>query len=1079
MAIVGEKVLFSKRGEETADLFTIGTRACLPNEVAEWYSTEDGHVLQRTVYDDLDFLQHMPNLQIISIGLADLTNPPDLKGMKNLGKIWISDCRVENLEWIRGCGIREFLFNGSGDQDFSPLTDCEKLEWAQIDLWTCHGADFSGFAPPALQYFRLGNAHNIPRISLDRLHECTRLREMEIENIEGGIRNLDFLEGMTSLRWLYVGSCNGLTNISAVGSLTGLRNLSIQRCYDLQNYSAVGGCTGLEMLCLEVNWDYRITNADWIADMPDIREMHFYGCNFKNVDFLDSIPSYRTISFSYAGSLGDASALGRRKHYDYMHLNPESHDYATIAPYLKDATVDHLMLYEIRKLDLSQLPKVGRELEIYSGRLENLRGLSQPDLQMLILRDMDYLTSLEGLEGLKRFTDEKGTFGLEIYGCPRLQDWSALEGKYLRSLSLYGTYMVPDLSTFRTLNLKMDYPEIDDLQCLAGLNPEYRMSTLEIYTPDEIQDLLPAWNLQGSVIKVSPQFREVAQAMVDEKHFSRMEINYPDHSWQEMSHGFRLLNLEEIDTLPARLLAKVDRIHLAGDRIVDPENANLRREWDWESKATRWIINDWETGENWPVTPGTMTDLSRIAKLTGLKNMWIVCQPLENLNGAEGMLQLETVDIEDCDRLEDISALFTLESLQRIQIESSPVRSIQGIQNLPQLTQLNLNQTKVTDILPLAECDLGFAERQGGLSLSVQGEEPVQDLSPLDGIRTYGEVFLDEEAAETWLQHLQGADIRYLNINRMNGSLFKLLEGIRVENLEFGDFRLDNLEEIDSLSQEMREKITDLCIIGDQLYESDGDFELQEEWKGNKATPMLENRWNGEKTQVKMGTGIDLSRLRLLPNLKNLTLAVQPITDLQALEGMDKLERLDLRFCTKLTDLSALASLTSLEELNLNQCRSVKDLTPLTGLKNILELAFNGVQADWSALEHVDFTRAGQDRGLSIMIDNSKEKLMFLAGVKRFSNLALAGIKPELWMEFISGAQVNGIHNSALNQKQFEQLLDEHPEIREISIPNSKVTDLTKLLSMPNIERVTVSQNMKKALKSIEGAEYSFRVEMW
>jgi Leucine-rich repeat (LRR) protein len=228
-----------------------------------------------------------------------------------------------------------------------------------------------------------------------------------------------------------------------------------------------------------------------------------------------------------------------------------------------------------------------------------------------------------------------------------------------------------------------------------------------------------------------------------------------------------------------------------------------------------------------------------------------------------------------------------------------------------------------------------------------------------------------------------------------------------------------------------------------------------------------------------MGTGIDLSKLRLLPNLKNLTLQLQPITDLQALEGLDKLERLDLRFCTKLTDLSALASLTSLEGLNLSQCRSVKDLTPLAALKNILDLAFNGVQADWSALEQVDFTRAGQDRGLAIQIDNSKGKLTFLAGVKRFDMLALAGIKPELWLEFVSGAQIDGIHNNALNQKQFEQLLNEHPEIKRISIPNSKVTDLTKLLSMPGIEQVTISQNMKKALKSIEGAEYSFRVEMW
>ena len=74
------------------------------------------------VYDDLGFLVWMPNLREIEIALADLSNMPNLKELKHLEKVWVSDCRMENLNWLEGTTIVHFLFNGSGDQDFSPLT---------------------------------------------------------------------------------------------------------------------------------------------------------------------------------------------------------------------------------------------------------------------------------------------------------------------------------------------------------------------------------------------------------------------------------------------------------------------------------------------------------------------------------------------------------------------------------------------------------------------------------------------------------------------------------------------------------------------------------------------------------------------------------------------------------------------------------------------------------------------------------------------------------------------------------------------------------------------------------------------
>jgi hypothetical protein len=61
----------------------------------------------------------------------------------------------------------------------------------------------------------------------------------------------------------------------------------------------------------------------------------------------------------------------------------------------------------------------------------------------------------------------------------------------------------------------------------------------------------------------------------------------------------------------------------------------------------------------------------------------------------------------------------------------------------------------------------------------------------------------------------------------------------------------------------------------------------------------------------------------------------------------------------------------------------------------------------------------------------------------------------------------------------FDQFLDEHPEIEEMNISfNQKITDLSRLTEMRNLRRVQISNDMKKAIKSLEGKEYSFQLDI-
>ena len=177
-----------------------------------------------------------------------------------------------------------------------------------------------------------------------------------------------------------------------------------------------------------------------------------------------------------------------------------------------------------------------------------------------------------------------------------------------------------------------------------------------------------------------------------------------------------------------------------------------------------WKLQDRATGEIRDVITGSMTDLSRVSVLTGLKRLQVSYQAIENLNGVEGMLDLENVDIQECSKLADISGLFTLENVNWINIWNCPVQSIQGIQNLTKLVGLTLANTEIKDMSPIEELDTTEADRQGGLQLNISGTSFLPEnaaelnnmsdklLSFVDSLCIIGDKVYNYDRYEVWGQ---------------------------------------------------------------------------------------------------------------------------------------------------------------------------------------------------------------------------------------------------------------------------------------------------------------------------------------
>ena len=297
-----------------------------------------------------------------------------------------------------------------------------------------------------------------------------------------------------------------------------------------------------------------------------------------------------------------------------------------------------------------------------------------------------------------------------------------------------------------------------------------------------------------------------------------------------------------------------------------------------------------------------ITDLSPIAGLTELEEFAVTCDQIGDLSPLSGLVNLEILrlagDESGVGKFTDLTPLLGLTNLRTLHLPANGPTSLDGLEDMTQLTDLALISGSSSNIATVQNIDAlaGLTEMKE-LHLQVTG---ISDLTPLAGM--------------TELQSLQiGGNLAVSDLSPLAG-LTKLQE-FEFYNNEVA-VPLD-LAPLAGMTEMINLRVP--CTVP-SLEPLRGMTKLQ-------SLRLSDKHWYGR------GEGLLYDSL-------------------EPLSGLTALTRLELR-SDEVTDLSPLAALTNLQSLELHIANAT-DLTPLSGLDNLNSLMVDGQNiTDWSPVEHV------------------------------------------------------------------------------------------------------------------------------
>lgn len=766
--------------------------------VFDWYWHEDGSKASMTSYD-LSFLSYMPKLEELHMAKVRLEEAPDLTALSKLGVVWALDCEMSDIEWLASSNVHKVQIRC--DADYSPLSRCENLTCAILDIFHGSQADLSAFSPANLQELDLV-CWNRDSADLSGLSSCDYLQKLHLGSVP--VRDLSFLNGKKYLSYLSLEYMDKLQDISVLHQLGSLRDLTIHECHSIPDYSPISDCVSLTSIRIYDRSD-RLIDTSFLRGHPKLTDIEISIDRMTDLNFLGDIGSRNTgIDFAFAGSAGDYSGLGLVKNYNSLAMEPGEEVLQQLFTYLGEISVTDLRLSRFRSVDLTNMPDVKNSLCL--DRCSNKDLSTLPDglrLNHVELENCSAIRSLEGIQKLQNFGID-GSGSLRVYNCPLLIDWNALSGLDLYSIEITGGFAIPSFDDLNTTKLRLDsVAEISDLSFLRNMNSS-RAHTFELVGLEEVKDLSVLNLFHGAYLAVEPQLADQARELVKSGNFEEFRIEYPDGGWQLDLSDLELNSLEELKELPSSMLKRIKSLNIAGDMLFSWEQYEIYEDWSLKNKngLPLLCLRDRDTGELIKIQQGNISDITIFSELTGLEELNLYYQPIKNMNGIQTFSSLRRFTAAFCPDLTDVSALFTLQDLAYINLSFSPLSSIQGIQNLTQLLELNIINTGVTDFSPLAECDFRAAYEQGGFSIYLNELKLVKDdLDVLGSIKKFNILSFTDQDPAVWMPLLQNSEIHYFDAAgdiRNNTNLATLVE---------------DHPELNSLYIGYCEKITDLTPL--------------------------------------------------------------------------------------------------------------------------------------------------------------------------------------------------------------------------------------------------------------------------
>lgn len=229
------------------------------------------------------------------------------------------------------------------------------------------------------------------------------------------------------------------------------------------------------------------------------------------------------------------------------------------------------------------------------------------------------------------------------------------------------------------------------------------------------------------------------------------------------------------------------------------------------------------------------------------------------------------------------------------------------------------------------------------------------------------------------------------------------------------------------IGQKDYEQITKIAVIGNQIYEAETGLEDMVDCMGFE-----ENLINGGIT--------DISLLSKMPNLKEIFLCDQKITDISPLEGLP-IEKLYLSG-NQISDFSVIETLEQLNVLFIVD-NPVSILPDLSKLKQFVKLDLSG-----NIYENLDFLKDSTVGSLDIRhIYVKSDDFSVLRSMANLSDL-----------------------RTAENQQTFYTELPKLKQLTELGLWGYRGNDLSIIKSLPKLERLYASGRVLESLSGIEDA---------
>ena len=796
---------------------------------------------------------------------------------------------------------------------------------------------------------------------------------------------------------------NSLRSFHGLEDHRTLESIRVSNLRDLRDISALGSCVDLESLNMfEV---FSLGDVSAVVGLPKLRDLQIYGSEINDVDFLWDIQNKDYFSFGIA-EVPNWEGLSAIETYSYLNVTDRN---GSALPYIKNATVKEFELYnrigrsnQGEGLDMTMLPHVTDLLKLHC--VTSFEGLDQPDVGRMFIEDCPYLTSLSGLEGVPKLTK------LGICNCPRLADWTSLYALKLEGMNLEAVFTLPD---FGRISAKaIDLITIYDLKDLSAF-ADYQQNGYDIrlMDVDGVTDLSPLYHLHGRMLGVPAHLQEQAQALVDSGLLDEYTVVYPEGGWQPIEPHIELTSLDEIDTLPSALLSRITRLQLAGDAVLPQDGSHVEEDWSANPPAL-YIRYDGEE-ERIPVEPGTLTDLGRLEKLTGLRELTVYAQPqLRSLEGVQAMGDLVTLNINQAASLTDASAAFTVQSLEELRLRYTGVTSLQGIQNLYALRMLDLNDNPVEDLSPLDGCP-ALEDVHVELPMMTFEELKAQSEGVRRAIRNLsiaGQHAYDGDRwrfEEDWITDPPRLYLR----DSKTGERLPLTDGAVMDMAELAAL-LPNLENLD--------------LYGQPLTTLDG-------LEGFRALRRI--------TVEECRQLTDYSALWRVPSLEDVSLRNQPIESIEGVENLPHLVSLSLSG-TPLMDFSSLAR---------------------------VDFSYSASEESYGGGFGLALDVRDPDRF-------TYEDYAVLEAVPVYWNLNMNNVSVDRWLGHVMGKEMHELscHRSGISDEQLRAFIQAHPMLEQLDLRwNPQLRDLSCLLELEHLRKVYLSSDMKAAVGSLDNG-YGF-----